>query len=147
MKTTKNVDILKYEKQKKIILLSTTTVTKSQEQNDEIILTDYKVLNLDGKQLKSFSDKAIKSNSSFSGTVSKVYCYEKFFVRTQCKLELAVDKKQELSHAYQVYTYKGNAICCGSLKWNKFDKKRIEYYNNISGEVDEEAYDRANQDY
>ena len=150
MKTTKKVEILSFEKQQKLVVFTEKTEAKYAARRGSSCIdthynTSYKILDLSGKQLLAFEDHA-RDLGFFRGFVSKIYCYQDFFVRAQCDLEVHTDGKKERSSSFQAYTYKGNLINRGFEKWTG-KQDIVDYYNSIADEVDEEAYDRANQDY
>ncbi|MBO5395157.1 MAG: hypothetical protein J6A28_04605 [Clostridia bacterium] len=148
MKTQKSAKILSFKNQQKLILLIKEVHSKDGE-GEMLVQKNYKVLDLDGKCLLSnFTYTARKNTITgklLEGDFLKIYCYQNFFVKTASSLD-NTKTKTKTAHLYHAFTYKGNLITSGTQKWTE-DKKIVDLINNIADEVDEEAYDRAHQDY
>lgn len=87
------------------------------------------LMNLQQKPVLTYVDKLEKSFSE-QHNMSKIYCYNKFFVRQVENYYMfdLICKKEKKAAGYLVYDYNGKMLGCGKGSWLESLKKEDNLY-------------------
>lgn len=139
MKTkTRKAEILSYGDEQKLIKLKT-IVSKEAAQNSFFkskSANQYcSLLDLSGKKILDYREHREQCGNSDIQSLVNVICYANFFVKEHSFSHIENECSKERKASYQIYTYSGKALACGSDSWN-YDEEEISKMEKLAEEAE-----------